>query len=142
MPPAVARKFWADLSASETLSCLLLDAAASGYRLSLQDGKDTLAPLGTLLNKIVGAEAGSGVHESVEKEIVALYELLQLTNPNVEPPGHTEKKADVKEVLPDDAAIYVCWYSQLRELVERRPGLAEDLTSPHCQVGASPAIGT
>jgi hypothetical protein len=134
-PPRIARAFWADLSASETLSCLLLDAVASGYRDHFEEGQGLNGLLSRFVNDVKRINAAENCGKSHEApafdqtiaEVTALYNLLQLAHPRLKPARRKGKKQNPKEVLPDDAAAYVCWYSQLRELVERCPNLAEQL---------------
>lgn len=102
--PAIKRAFWVDLSAAETLACVLMDAlhVANGCTgcefLNAPARRDTL-------------------NAEERREIGALARLLGMTGTHCAHPAPT----------PDDAGVYVLWYSQLRELIERCPDLATRL---------------
>lgn len=113
----IGRSFWFDQSARETLSCVLLDALASGKGLHestpqetggiLEDfesgGKDELSPKGEVMG-----------------ELCAVHELLH----RVQQEGVAVEKG---KGMPGDSALYVCWYSQLRELIQFNPELREKI---------------
>jgi KaiC/GvpD/RAD55 family RecA-like ATPase len=96
--------------------------------LRIQNGKKSMPPL------------WSDEH----KELIALMRLLRKGHNaalvkarerlNMEKPGKEFADSEVEDfvrsgslTLPSDADILVCWYSQLRELVDWNPELAEDL---------------
>ena len=112
--PAIERGFWVDLSASETLSCILLDALQAAHErkypdfMFLVDKKERRRITGSN-DQLTSAEYS---------EVRALTKLLQRTG---------ECTDEDKERLPANAGIYVCWYSQLRELIQRKPALATKL---------------
>jgi hypothetical protein len=103
------RRFWCDLSASETLSCVLMDSLASGMHLR-RGTHDDCNIKGVFEPKVL---SGRQIDE-----IEALCDLFAMMGP-------IDKKD--KRVLPRDACLYVCWYSQLRELIARAPDLGERL---------------
>jgi len=111
--PRINRAFWIDRSAAETLTCLILDALHVAHGL---DGFKFLD--GQRTPKGLTAE---------DNEVRAVATLLSYTFqspvPNV-------------ELNPGDAGVYLCWYSQLRELIDRHPALA-----PHLDVCALPGRG-
>jgi len=102
------RGFWCDLSASETLSCVLMDALASGKGLQYADGEE---------NKIFESK-DSRLSCGQLNALEALCDLFSMTGPIEE---------SQMRLLPTDACVYVCWYSQLRELIAREPRLGEQL---------------
>ncbi len=113
--PEVRRRFWIDLSASETWSCALMDAMLWGPTLA-QGGdanelKDRLFP-----------QDRNELKTDQKKEIKALYDLFQYMD--LEGMQGSERD-EYSKVLPPDSLVYVCWYSQLRELIARHPNLAE-----------------
>jgi hypothetical protein len=112
--PEIRRRFWIDLSASETWSCALMDAMFAGLPSREKHGdkglRDKLFPLDR-----------SELKRGQETEITALYDLLQYTKSTTIRPWERD---EYSRVLPPDSAIYVCWYSQLRELIARHPDLA------------------
>lgn len=112
----INRRFWFDISAPETLSCVLMDALLSGWR----------KREGTRLSKGISEMFDEETHltEAMTKEIRALHWLFQEN-------GFTEmserNRETYRRVLAPDAGVYVCWYSQLQELVAREPSLATEL---------------
>jgi len=122
-PPRIARRFWVDLSASETLSCALLDAMASGYTTHI--GKKLTRK--KLFGDVLKLSKARPAYRKIAREVAALYRLFQLTRPLPRDDDRNDEEQKYKKVLVDDAAVYLCWYSQLRELVDRKSGLAEKL---------------
>jgi hypothetical protein len=116
--PPIKRAFWFDLSAAETLACLILDALCAA------NGRRGLSFLNTR-----GPE--SQFSEDEMKEIRALTSLLWKTNVSspdnaeIATPGASSKRK--REIAPPEAGVYVLWYSQLRALIERWPALATEL---------------
>jgi hypothetical protein len=136
--PHRGRRFAFDRKAPETLACLVLDAIASGggWKWSNSRGQFDFAEF-------------FGVHstQSIVQEFDALYELMfrhswteddqkRLLAESYKGPSQASPEARPKETpfdpwtesLPADAAVYVCWYSQLRELLDREPSLTQELT--------------
>ena len=74
--------------------------------------------------------AGDAASRVKDSEVYALYELLWSAGP---PP---EEETPEALALPDDAALYLCWYNQLRDLIDRNPKFAEEY-----EVCALPAGG-
>lgn len=154
----VSLSFDYDKSASETFSCVLMDALISGYELAMDrqgdgilsdalldkeiakmtftDGKESADC--TLLHRI-DEQRGDKVykiiagqfHESKKIAEETIKELKVLQSLLLE----TEK--DLKEINSDvpngtgelhpDAAVYLCWYSQLREFLIRNPDLCDKI---------------
>lgn len=148
-------RFWFDLTARETLSCLLLDVL-----LSADPQRSAKLKWGLLSSHIKAALENSGRRRrNFTEQITALQTLLGLcledamkrARDMASPPSQSlttlpllsmdqdegrssEKKQlawslvrDGKMALPPDAGVYVCWYSQLRELIEREPELVTKL---------------
>ena len=127
--PPIARRFWFDQSASETLSCAMLDALMSasfrGGRFDCAGRKDKwLDILGPHRRKSRRSEEPAGLSSAEVAELVALYELFQVTEYHALSEAERDRYA---AVLPGDAGIYLCWYSQLRELLTRQPDLSDCL---------------
>ena len=177
----IQRLFWYDRTASETLSCALLDALVceSEQRDKLRAAEEKLR---AAEEKLRAAEeklrVAEGKPRAVEEELRAVEELCndvkraslekdeamnelnavwselleqtELTDPqkeNVEalcgllhemyaPDKYHSDEAnrDAKAILdaekqemPTNAGIYLCWYSQLRDLIKREPRLAQEL---------------
>ena len=124
---AISRAFWADTSASETFARLLLDAMASAYRLHLERQQKHCPAPESLPAAIVNKTGRDPLPADTVEEIVALYKLFQAANPRPKAARSNKNKREIEKTLPNDAAIYACWYSQLRELVDRCPSLADKL---------------
>jgi len=103
------REFWFDVSARETLSCALMDALAAGCRRTKR--WETDKGMGGIL------EQPELTHRQLN-ELESLCDLFAAVGP-IE---HRDRS-----VLPPNAAVYLCWYSQLRELIDRQQDLAERL---------------
>lgn len=98
------RQFWYDLCASETRACMLMDAIAS-----------TNANMN--LNDLLNNPYPSNDHSTkVALQLEALYGLMHMTG--------TPKSQMQRSNLVEDSAVYVCWYSQLRDLLFRKPELS------------------
>ncbi len=123
---------------SETLSCVLLDALISGSRLKPGANQKSLE-WRALLNPTEGK-----LTEEQVMEIRALQDLLaasamarnacskpEKSSTDVEPPFSRPKE---HQTMPEEhpyisasAAVYLCWYSQLRELLELHPYLTDKI---------------
>jgi len=105
----VKHAFWYDRHAAETLSCAFLDAALG------QKGPKQPS-ISDVLKAIDEKENGAQVNALAEltSPLGALREVPQIQSHRY-------------EVLNPDSAIYLCWYSQLRELIARRPDLSDKL---------------
>jgi KaiC/GvpD/RAD55 family RecA-like ATPase len=111
----VRKFFWFDRSASETLSCALLDALI-GKKLAIVR-KGGLSPT-ELLSML----------EKAEKDAIPQLEALRkLFSYSVLSPQPEKDESESEKDLPRDAGIYLCWYSQLRDLIDRAPELADRL---------------
>jgi hypothetical protein len=123
--PEIGRRFWFDLSAPETLSCALIDALKTGARIEHEK----------LSKDHEGSREDSAFEKVLQrmrrptglmlKELLALHDLFHITGWSDQ--KNEQKRAPYRSLLPDDAAVYLCWYAQLRELIEHRPGLARQL---------------
>jgi len=103
------RDFWFDMSATETVSCALMDALAAGCA---QDSRwERIQGMGRIFEQ---EKLSPGQLDELE----SLCELFA----NVGPMEDCDRS-----VLPPNAAVYLCWYSQLRELIHRNQDLAECL---------------
>ena len=146
--PRHLRAVWFDSSADETLACLLLDAVLSGVTMVApgspltqigewregrrQEGGDvrqndqwhTLAELLDMVNRSLKFRKGGKAMFSQQAvgKIVAEVDALGrlLARPDAYDLG-------AHDLLPPDAGVYVCWYSHLRDLVDRVPDLGDSL---------------
>jgi KaiC/GvpD/RAD55 family RecA-like ATPase len=108
----INRKFWIDLTASETFSCSLMNIILGQY--SENEKKEKMKNISSIKK----------LSKNQKDEIDAFCELLK----NTEYSKLTiEDKAIYNSKMPNDAAIYVCWYSQLRELIKENPRLSTKL---------------
>lgn len=112
---SIWRPFWCDQSADETLSCALMDV------LTVALGDERLKALfDTEKEQLMNRDE----KQKIATQVGALHRLLRLTGS----PVGTRPDTDIgEEMLPADAAVYLCWYSQLRELIDRAPHLATKL---------------
>lgn len=120
------RAFESDKSATETRACALLDAllAASQMDTQRRDGEIILEG---------GSDGGDTAHldlsvttEQARPEIEALTKLLSLSS-GVRCDSDLLNDPRLfrrREELTPDSAVYLCWYSQLRDLVYRHRELA------------------
>jgi KaiC/GvpD/RAD55 family RecA-like ATPase len=113
----ISRLFWFDMSASETLSCALMDTLLSGWQ---KKNKRRLER--NEINDIFDKQTQLG--DETKKEICALNQLFQ-KNDFINMPDKEQKM--YQKLLVPDAGVYLCWYSQLQELIAREPGLATKL---------------
>ena len=130
-PPSVASRirFWYDQTADETLACMLMDAALAAHtpkpraierRPQLGD-KYRREPLGY---DIILRSRNAGLKKRELGQAVALAYLLAEGYDRAFP---RHQEVEGKPQLPPDANVYVCWYSQLRQLIDDHPHLASDL---------------
>jgi hypothetical protein len=105
----VMRAFWYDHSAPETLSCTLMDALAA----TKPWAPDPIKAFRDLREKATSL-ATEELHE-----LQALVQLFHSIG--------SRPRKDINR-LPNDSAVYLCWYSQLRDLIHREPSLAERLS--------------
>ena len=118
---SVRRRFWLDLSASETLSCALLDALVVARRQDSGINENTVQHLFDPPDEHADEQRLS---ENALTQVMSLYSVFQLTKYNE---LSKRDRIKYKGVLPNDAAVYLCWYSQLRDLIARKPELADKL---------------
>jgi hypothetical protein len=112
--PRVNRAFWFDHLARETLSCMLLDALLAAHARYKQKQPDKLSNVLT--------EPKPKHRRLLRKELAALCNLFSRTEER-----NLGRDSQERDLLRDDAGVYVCWYSQLRVLIERKPALATAL---------------
>jgi len=141
-----------DRMATETLSCCLVDCLFSGLRaagrlekLNFKDG--TMRAREEIIwediLKVLGAKDGRKKElYSMVAEARAMHKFLRRArSASQKRKGGTEATSDnraPRDCLPDDAALYICWYSQLRHLLSKSENtiLAENL-----RVAALPGKG-
>ncbi len=129
--PPVSRRFWVDLSSPETLSCALLDAMVS------DPSQEATSPDQGFDELYAAAVATGGLPKPRKKTLLReLAALQKLFHASEWASLDREKQDEYRRVLPPDAMVYLCWYSQLRELIHREPRLANEL-----KVCALPAGG-
>ncbi len=143
---AINHLFWYERSGHETLSCMFLDALTSGYALYLAGQQKrkiaahTVSIEDVLSERIRTKPAHYGLRDPESRELRALSHLLQCsegTYRNIREDAKEHKlDYDPAHQLPPDFAVYICWYSQLRELMEREPELEKEM-----RVCALPAGG-
>jgi len=128
--------FWFDRSAPETLSCALMDALIAakhgkevdrirkhnvaelwddkGDLKSLRDDQDKLCKtfIGDLKTR-----SNAQLEKEERDELMALTRLF----------NETDSADPQQRRLPKNACVYLCWYSQLRDLIDECPDLAERL---------------
>jgi len=134
-PPGPA--FCFDQSARETLACALMDALVAGrYPHDVRNIRSTAGSFpggfvekhfrdphcnlcGKFFDDLCPNKEGvlGRIEEGQFTEVYHLSDLFHL--PGSEVPQQYD--------LVEDAAVYLCWYSQLRDLIARRPALAERL---------------
>ena len=136
-------KVWVDRGARETFSCCLVDCLLSGLKAAgsgIGFDKEREA-WDQLLEELTGREDTETFGHLV-REAKAMHDLLSHGRRSVawsaqSHPLAAEASEDSNEYiqsdaigrtphggLPEDAAIYICWYSQLRELLARCNQLA------------------
>jgi KaiC/GvpD/RAD55 family RecA-like ATPase len=109
-----------DFYASETLSCLMMDALISGY---IADHPEYRTNQELLVNSII---KGPYSHSQID-EVTFMIETLK-KSPRyklVLKEGDSNHQAE-KKMIPN-AAVYICWYSQLRSLLWQYPDLSGEL---------------
>jgi len=113
--------------AEETLSCVLLDTLVSGF-MKMKGHKTNKEIKETLLDILKEKLSYSQL-----EELLALQELLSASHEyrqdqfGDEWNRLTQGLEDEEDQISPDAAVYLCWYSQLRELIQKYPGLANKL---------------
>lgn len=128
------RPFWYDRTAAETLACALLDALAAANR----KGKPTINHEDDVWMKYWGKclrRRSSGLTQSEVRELESLCRVLHSTDQVIQrnesssptPRREDSEPNDKKNWLPGNADVYLCWYSQLRDLIQRKPELAGEL---------------
>jgi KaiC/GvpD/RAD55 family RecA-like ATPase len=127
----IRHSFWYDRSATETLSCMFLDALIAGHALAKHLDDLRSVRMNELWGKTGFSEARK-LHRLQREQLKSLSSLLQLSEHAYRrmllhrgTPGKSDFDPD--RLLAPDAAVYVCWYSQLRELIDRKPALAKEL---------------
>ncbi len=133
LKPAINRAFWHDHSATETLSCALLDAWL-GECQSIDGSNTDAEALAKLLDqeiKKVSVQQGISelaelfhLEDDVGKNAPSRMEAIRYSDPKEEEKGSVFGRHDSEARLPNDAAVYLCWYSQLRDLLDRNPEMA------------------
>ncbi len=116
----ITQEFWFDLSASETLSCALIDALIGDDH--DMKGEIQVTTFCDKLNKAIDDRERIKNLASMQKVLCC----ADIKEENLKKP----------RVLPPDSAIYLCWYSQLRNLIVRHPELADKI-----QIRALPGGG-
>ncbi|MBM4017838.1 MAG: hypothetical protein FJ288_05830 [Planctomycetes bacterium] len=137
--------FWFDRSATETLACALMDALIAGgdfkdvknvsavrqdFKFAWGDPKERKKlylreKQDALCKKFIAALKGDRRAQGADNwltdrqldELVALTELFHKT-------GSPDR---LRCRLVPDACVYLCWYSQLRDLIDEYPQLADHL---------------
>jgi peptidyl-tRNA hydrolase len=118
------------LLTKETLSCIFLDALISATGIEKEQTKS----IGSVLDKFKGKE---------KELIIELTALSQLLNSSERVKDEIMKQHNngsnglyykdsngyliKKNQLVTDSAIYICWYSEIRELLFRKPDLSNQL---------------
>lgn len=117
--------FWIDQRAVESYSCILLDALVAGLRQSTinddqlpNKAEDARSPFASIL-----AQGDFCSDPNVQQELLALHALLTPISEEIARMNWRNPHGDTRVHLPEDSGVYVCWYSQLRELIARRPDL-------------------
>ena len=146
-PVGLSRLFWYDRKAGETLACMLMERIDRGPDVA-QDGLvDREAALTGLLRRPQDSKLSTAEID----ELVALSRLLGSSREAVfaastngssgiggahTMDGGDRERASGAHPLTADGMVYVCWYSQLRELIDRVPSQA-----PRLRVCALPGGG-
>jgi len=129
-----------DRVARETGACLLLDTLVPRLRWN-KFRKDPAGCLREILKK----------PEGIERELDALVQLVRTdgreTAGRREAARAGDGRADGPGQLPLGASVYLCWYSQLRELIARDATEGSGALAGHVRVcalpnGASRVTGT
>jgi hypothetical protein len=115
--------FWYDQTARETLACMLMDALVAAQKWELPaDGRERER----MLNDLLRPSPPRDLRAEETKELVALGRLMSLAWDNARASGSGRPPSEGRPHLSKDASVFVCWYSQLRELIAREPSLAGD----------------
>jgi len=139
---------WIDRSARETMSCCLVDCLISGWNAGPGSSHGMKADdyeheaWKAILDGLRSPRQNNALINSLGDEVKAMHDMLNeakksrawrsQSHPFAEDyfgsrsgkPQGADYRQMVKNGLPDDAALYICWYSQLRHLLVRRPDLA------------------
>jgi KaiC/GvpD/RAD55 family RecA-like ATPase len=139
---------WADRFAPETLACLAIDALVSAAQIEKKfeideigdvlDGPDLRKEdikrgnrvLNILQSIPVNAicEKEYGVVGSAFEELTALQKILELSEDSERQWGKTNSSKENEDgELQPNAGVYICWFSQLRSMIEKYPVLSEQL---------------
>jgi hypothetical protein len=137
-----------DMQAKETLSCAFVDAIVSGCRqitqtdnplwnrkeskLSEEVFPSELQEWDRLRGEAVARMLGEDLKdpkiiESVSEQLIALQRLFSSSEKYNKRDHIWSRPFPNERWLNKDSAIYLCWYSQLRDLIHRNPNLATRL---------------
>jgi len=114
---------------TETLSCLLIDAVISGSINSLNKLENDSSEILNIQNVL---EEIGGKSDNICDELIALRKLMLLSSntkyltknkssKNINIYEKTEKK---NSKMVDRAKLFICWYSELRDILQFKPELA------------------
>lgn len=131
------RAFWFDQSAQETLACALMDALLTGSTKRTRD--QIKSDYGSYL--AAWESAGAPASRTLQRARSSLSSKLQrVIAPKKLRPAQKRQLAALAELfhtmqiqdrwrrrLCPNACVYLCWYSQLRDLIDEYPALAERL---------------
>ena len=131
--PKVDHAFEYDLTATETRACMVLDTAFALQRAQLPQGEDRDVRFSLKRKR---AEEDGTIHidlrtEECRGELQSLQKLLYMAPSRpVEDRERLDSPSALRHIrgLSETSAIYVCWYSQLRELIYNHPELAEKIS--------------
>jgi KaiC/GvpD/RAD55 family RecA-like ATPase len=114
--------FWYDQKARETLACMLMDTLAAAWK------QDHPGPQASPAKERPGLLADLLLNRpSLELSTPELDQLVALAHLLCAGRTYAAGVGGLRPPLHEKAAVYVCWYSQLRELIDRVPSLAGDL---------------
>lgn len=129
---------------TETLACILLDALVAGLgkpecRMNLTE-TDLFDPQkvhtadserGQAVRKLLLTTHDDAGRDGLGKALTPLAKLFKLCwrywELGIAPAHRKQIESVLEKKLVPNAAFYVCWYSQLRELIEEHPQLAKKL---------------
>ena len=125
---SIRRRFWYDHAASEEPLLALLDALAVANRTQKRPkSEEGWRKCWDAWLKIHSLKRGKELSGREKQELEALREVLHSIY-SVDKDGRKGlPKRDRVGMLPSDAGVYLCWYSQLRDLISRHPKLAGKL---------------
>jgi hypothetical protein len=131
---------------AETLACIFLDAVVSGIGGIAPDPKDSIEPKS---HRLFSPSAVEKVDDGMGKQVGDKLKTLDPANPPQDlkdalaslarllkrcwrsfefgPTRRQEIEKALQNKLVPNAAVYVCWYSQLRELIDENPQLGSKL---------------